>query len=251
MKRRVLLLPVLLLGCGGGGSSSSVTNPENASLASGPWELQIPILETLLDFNLSQTGNQIGAVGSTSCFNYGVNQPPYSGPGGLEDVSTSGMPSCSSISGSVSGDNVTLSWGQLTFQGAVNQDGSISGTTSNDGPKAPFTAKPVSSLPPNGTYSGTFSAGFVGNVVLAINREANYQIAALITMDGAGPYNLVGQLIGNVLLLSGTVAGNTPVYFEMYYDVSGRVTGVANSITVFDLSTEPPATYFGQLTLQE
>jgi len=138
----------------------------------------------------------------------------------------------------------------VTFQGTLNQDGSISGTTNNAGVINTFTANPVSNLVPNGTYSGFFSGGSlpVGNIVLTINSGTNYQLSASITVNGSGPYTLTGQLVGNILLLSGTVEGN-PVSFQMYYDGTGSFTGVANSLTVFTSFEE--VLYSGQLTPQQ
>src|ERR1017187_8289536 len=178
MKYAVLLLLVLMLGCGDAstsGSSSSTTPPPNGSLASGAWQFnnsqgQSSSEGTLLDFNLSQSGTQISAVGSTSCFDYGVNQPPYSGPGGLEGVVMDGAPTCGGVSGSISGNSVTITWNtDTTFTGTLNSNGSITGTTSNNGATNSFTASPVSSLVPNGTYSGTLSEGFSGDIVLTTN----------------------------------------------------------------------------------
>jgi len=248
------ILFILLLCAGCGGTKSTQTPPPNGTLASGPWQFnQGPVNNegTLLDFNLSQNGNQISAVGSPYCIDYGVIQPPYSGPGGLEPgVSNYEFGCGSSISGSISGNSVTFTWGATTFQGTLKQDGSISGTTSNNGATSTFTAQTVSNLVPNGTYSGTFSEGTLpgGNVVLTITREANYQLAASITVDGNGPYSLTGQLVGNMLLLSGTVESD-PVSFCMYYDASGSFTGVANSLTVFTNFEE--VLYSGQLTPQQ
>lgn len=247
------ILFTLLLCAGCGGTNSTQTPPPNGSLASGAWQFNQsqPSNEgTLLDFNLSQSGTQISAVGSTSCFDYGVNQPPYSGPGGLEGVVMDGAPTCGGISGSISGNSVTITWNtDTTFTGTLNSNGSITGTTSNNGATNSFTASPVSSLVPNGTYSGTFSEGFSGDIVLTTNSEANYQLAGTITVNGNGPYNLTGQLLGNILLLSGTVEG-TPASFQMYYDSTGSITGVAKSINVFT-NSGGATMYSGQLTPQQ
>jgi hypothetical protein len=157
---------------------------------------------------------------------------------------------CGGVSGSISGNSVTLTWNtSTTFQGTLNPNGSISGTTNNNGATNTFTAQPVSSLVPNGTYSGTFSEGFSGNIVLTTNSEANYQLAGTMTVDGNGPYSLTGQLLGNILLLSGTVEG-TPASFQMYYDATGSITGVASSITVFT-NSGGSTMYSGQLTPQQ
>ena len=260
MKLALSLFALLLcVGCGAT-KSTQTTPPPNGTLASGLWQFNQDQgtcgasqlnCGTLLDFNLSQNGTQISAVGSTSCVDYGVNQPPYSSPSDLEPVVSNGEFSCGSVSGSISGNSVALTWGQfVTFQGTLNQDGSISGTTSNNGVTNTFTAKPVSILVPNGTYSGTFSDGTLpgGNVALTINSGTNYQLTASITVDGNGPYSLTGQLVGNILLLSGTVESD-PVSFSMYYDASGSVTGVANSLTVFTSFEE--VLYSGQLTPQQ
>src|ERR1035437_1787302 len=174
------ILFTLLLCAGCGGTNSTQTPPPNGSLASGAWQFNQsqPSNEgTLLDFNLSQSGTQISAVGSTSCFDYGVNQPPYSGPGGLEGVVMDGAPTCGGISGSISGNSVTITWNtDTTFTGTLNSNGSITGTTSNNGATNSFTASPVSSLVPNGTYSGTLSEGFSGDIVLTTDREANSHV---------------------------------------------------------------------------
>jgi hypothetical protein len=247
------ILFILLLCAGCGGTKSTQTPPPNGTLASGAWQFNQsqPSNEgTLLDFNLSQSGTQISAVGSTSCFDYGVNQPPYSGPGGLEGVVMDGAPTCGGVSGSISGNSVTITWNTYTtFTGTLNSNGSITGTTSNNGATNSFTASPVSSLVPNGTYSGTFSEGFSGDIVLTTNREANYQLAGTITVNGNGPYNLTGQLLGNILLLSGTVEG-IPASFQMYYDSTGSITGVAKSINVFT-NVGGTTMYSGQLTPQQ
>jgi hypothetical protein len=254
MKYAVLLLLVLMLGCGGAstsGSSSSTTPPPNGSLASGAWQFnnsqgQSSSEGTLLDFNLSQSGTTISVTGSTSCFDYGVNQPPYSGPGGLEGVTISGAPTCGGVSGSMSGKTVTIIWNtNTTFTGTLNANGSITGT-SNNGITNNFTASPVSSPVPNGTYSGTFSEGFPGDIVLTTSSGTNYQLTGTMTVSGSGPYSLTGQLLGNILLLSGTVEGQ-PASFQMYYDATGSLTGTAHSITAFT-NSGGLTTYSGQLT---
>jgi hypothetical protein len=251
MKYAVLMLLALMLGCGGAGSSSS-TPPPNGSLASGAWQFNQsqPSSEgTLLDFNLTQSGTAISAAGSTSCFDYGVNQPPYSGPGGLEGVVINGDPTCGGVSGSISGSTVTVTWNtDTTFTGTLNSNGSITGTTSNNGATNSFTASPVSSPVPNGTYSGTFSEGFSGDIVLTTSSGANYQLTGTMTVNGNGPYSLTGQLLGNILLLSGTVEGQ-PASFQMYYDATGSLTGTAHSITAFT-NSGGSTMYSGQLLPQ-
>jgi hypothetical protein len=251
MKYAVLLLLVLMLGCGGTSTSSPATTnpppPPNGSLASGAWQFNQsqPSSEgTLLDFNLSLSGTTIGVTGSTSCFDYGVNQPGYSGPGGLEGVTMDGAPTCGGVSGSISGNSVTITWNTYTtFTGTLNSNGSITGTTSNNGATNSFTASPVSSPVPNGTYSGTFSSE---DIVLTTSSGTNYQLTGTMTVNGSGPYSLTGQLLGNILLLSGTVDGQ-PTSFQMYYDATGSITGVAKSINVFT-NSGGSTLYSGQLT---
>jgi hypothetical protein len=264
MKLAFILFTLLLCaGCGGGTKSTQTPPPPpNGTLASGPWqfnqdqgtcESSHETCGDLFDFNLSQNGTQISTVGSGSAVGYGISQSPYSSPSDLEPATCSGQGYpflCDSITGSINGNSVTLTLDQVVFQGTLNQDGSISGTTNNGGVINSFTAKPVSILVPNGTYSGTFSDGTLpgGNVALTINSGTNYQLTASITVDGNGPYSLTGQLVGNILLLSGTVESD-PVSFSMYYDASGSVTGVANSLTVFTSFEE--VLYSGQLTPQQ
>jgi len=253
MKYAVLMLLAITLGCGGASTSShGTTPPPNGSLTSGAWQFnnsqgQSSSEGTLLDFNLSQSGTTISA-GSTSCFDYGVNQPPYSGPGGLEGVTMDGAPTCGGVSGSISGSTVTLTWNtNTTFTGTLNSNGSITGT-SNNGITNNFTASPVSSLVPNGTYSGTFSEGFPGDIVLTTSSGTNYQLTGTMMVSGSGPYSLTGQLLGNILLLSGTVEGQ-PASFQMYYDATGSITGTAHSITAFT-NSGGSTMYSGQLVAQ-
>ena len=245
------ILFTLLLCAGCGGTKSTQTPPPNGSLASGAWQFNQsqPSNEgTLLVFNLSQSGTQISAVGSTSCFDYGVNQPPYSGPGGLEGVVMDGAPTCGGVSGSISGNSVTITWNtDTTFTGTLNSNGSITGT-SNNGITNNFTASPVSSLVPNGTYSGTFSEGFPGDIVLTTSSGTNYQLTGTMMVSGSGPYSLTGQLLGNILLLSGTVEGQ-PASFQMYYDATGSMTGTAHSIAAFT-NSGGSTMYSGQLVAQ-
>jgi hypothetical protein len=70
-----------------------------------------------------------------------------------------------------------------------------------------------------------------------------------MTVNGSGPYSLTGQLLGNILLLSGTV-GVEPASFQMYYDATGSITGTAKSVNVFT-NSGGATTYSGQLTPQQ
>ena len=227
---------LLAVGCGGGSSS--------AGSISGPYEFVATSnttsgWTTLIEANLSANGTQISATGPNQVqtatrlngvwYVNGDGQCPYS------------LPGQNSIGGTVSGNNITLTFneGGNVFTGAgIVSGSSISGTysggNSDCSDSGTFTGTKVPKLA--GTFSGTLNFPSGADLVTATLTESSGNLLTVqTTLSGAdnGAFTFSGSAVGNVMFVSGMVNGNQFSLFG-YFDSSGTYNGTADSIQVFD-----------------
>lgn len=232
----VALALLVTVGCGGGSSSSgSISGPYEfvaTSNTTSGWT-------TLIEANLSANGNQISATGPNQVqtatrlngvwYVNGDGQCPYS------------LPGQNSIGGTISGNNVTLTFneGGNVFTGAgIVSGSSISGTysggNSDCSDSGTFTGTRVPNL--SGTFSGTLNFPSGADLVTAtLTASSGDSLTVQATLTGAdnGVFTFSGSAVGNVMFVSGMVNGNQFSSFG-YFDSSGVYNGTANSIQVFN-----------------
>jgi hypothetical protein len=153
-------------------------------------------------------------------------------------------PGQNSISGTVSGNSISLTFNEggnvFTGQGTLSGttiSGTYSGSSSDCSDSGTFTAAQVPSLA--GTFTGTlvFPSGS-DQVTATLTEGNNYALTFQTTSSGTdnGDYTFTGSAVGNVAFVSGSISGSSFHLFG-YSDVSGRYTGTPNSIAVFDYDT--------------
>jgi hypothetical protein len=227
MRSAVLLLSIVLVGCGGGGSSSTTTpTPQGATMQAGQWEFTI--VSTNGNHNIyveaDLTATPVGAIGSnltaTALF-----WPQTGGSiAGLYDYCVGEQTTFS-----VSGNTVTA----LLFEGSnqvakatatLSSDGkSMTGTFQVNGVKdlctAPVTASGTFTgqviAPLSGNYKGSLSDG--SQLTIQVTQDSSYDITANGTSMAQGvTTNLTGKpnsgspannnVIGATVSASGTTS---------------------------------------------
>lgn len=154
---------------------------------------------------------------------------------------SSSSPGQNSITGTVSGTSITLTFDEggntFTGQGTVSGttvSGTYSGTNPNCSDSGTFTGTQVPNLA--GTFSGTlnFPSG-PDQVTATLTETTNNSLTVQTTLSGTDNGNFVfsGSAVANVMFVSGSVNGNPFALFG-YFDSSGTYTGTPNSIAVFD-----------------
>jgi hypothetical protein len=244
------VLLVSTLACGGHSSLTPAT-------VSGPYEFVVTSnvngSVTLVETNLSASGNQSSASGPSQVQVLTLQKKIWY----VNGVCTESAPGQNSISASVSGNNINITFneGGYQFSGA----GSITGSAING--NYLVTDSPCPN--PNGPSDyppGTDQGGFVGNVVpmlagtfsgslnlpdgtdnasltLTENSDTTLSVSAQLTggVDN-GTFPFTGYAVGNVMFVSGTVNGQQLNLFG-YYDRTGAYTGMPGSILVFNYDT--------------
>jgi hypothetical protein len=225
----------------GGGSSQEVSGQE----VSGAWEFAANSTTTsgsttLIEADLAANGAQTSASGASQ-----VQTATYLNSLWYVNGScTSPSPGQNSISGSVSGSSISLTFneGGNTFAGqgtlsGTTISGTYSGTNSGCSDSGTFTATQVPSLA--GTFSGTlvFPNGS-DQVTATLTEGSNYALTFQTTLSGTdnGDYTFTGSAVGNVAFVSGSINGSSFHLFG-YFDASGTYTGTPNSMAVFDYDT--------------
>jgi len=232
---------LLAIGCGGGTSSSSSSPPSSQGI-SGSYEFVATSTTTsgsttLIEASLSANGAQSSATGS----NQVQTATHVNGLWYVNGACASSAPGQNSITGTVSGTSITLTFNEggntFTGQGTVSGttvSGSYSGTNSNCSDSGTFTGTQVPNLA--GTFSGTlnFPSGS-DQVTATLTEGSNNSLTVQTTLSGTdnGTFTFSGSAVANVMFVSGSVNGNPFALFG-YFDSAGTYTGTPNSIEVFD-----------------
>jgi hypothetical protein len=223
----VVGLMLLLVGCGGRGP---MAGPAAASIAqiSGPWEFvahsfQQTGYSTLIETNLQESGGTLNANGASQIVLVGVHPT-----GGLYFGGLCPGNGVDALTGSISKANVvslTLTEGSTayTFTGSLTgTTTAISGTyaySSGDcEDNGTFTAQKANAL--TGTYSGTLilPSGTDAATVTLTETPLSFSVSIALTGANNETDTLTGEVVANVFLVQGTVAGESVSYYG-YYDV--------------------------------
>lgn len=253
MKLRTLALTVLLVltvACSG---SNKLTSPP----VSGAYEFVVTSNVTggvtLVEANLTASGNQTSASGPTQAQVLTFEKKTWY----VNGICPGSTPGQNAVSADTAGNDIALTFneGGNIFGGTgvltgteITANYSVSGSTCPD-------LVGVIGYPP-----GFDSGGIVGNQVpkltgtfvgqlnlpngldnaaftLVENSDQTLNVTANLTgtVDN-GTFTLTGSAIGNIMLVSGSVSGQTLSLFG-YFDRAGAYTGMVNSILVFDYDT--------------
>jgi hypothetical protein len=175
----------------------------------------------------------------------------------VNGVCPGATPGQNTVAATLAGNNIALTFheGGNAFGGPGVLTGStINGNYSVTGSKCPdlvgligfspgvdsggFVGNQVPELA--GTYSGTLTLpDGVDNALFTLSENSDHTLTVSAALNGPadnGTFNLTGSAVGNVMVVSGPVNGNTLSLFG-YLDSSGAYTGLPNSILVFDHHT--------------
>ncbi len=240
----VVLVLLLAVGCGGGGSSNSggSSGTSGSQGISGSYEFVASSnttsgSTTLIEANLSANGAQSSASGPSQV----QTATHLNGVWYVNGACSSSSPGQNSITGTVSGSSITLTFNEggnvFTGQGTLSGttiSGTYSGTNSNCSDSGTFTGTQVPNLA--GTFSGilNFPSGS-DQVTATLTEGIGYSLTVQTTLSGAdnGSFTFSGSAVANVMFVSGSVNGN-PFSLFGYFDSAGTYTGTPNSIEVFD-----------------
>lgn len=254
----------LSLGCGGGSSSLTSTGPG----VTGAYEFVVTSdingSTTLIETNLAGGGMSSSASGPTQVQILSKQNDVWY----LNGICPGATPGKNSVSTSVSGNNVALTFneGGDTFTGQGNLTGStvtasysISNSTCpvlinlNTGEPAGFDEGGISGnlvSPLSGTFSGVLNLpNGTDNADLTLTASSNGTLtvqAKLTGMIDNGNYTFSGSAIANAMVASASINGK-PLSLFGYYDRDGSITGSVNSLLLFNYDTlENAGLLFGQ-----
>jgi hypothetical protein len=238
----IVSILVLAIGCGGGSSTNGNNNSGSPQGISGAYEFVAKSnttngATTLIEADLSANGAQSSASGSSQV----QTATNVNGTWFVNGDCSSPSPGQNSITGTVTGSNITLTFNEggnvFTGQGTVSGSavsGTYSGSNPNCSDSGTFTGTQVANLA--GTFSGTlnFPSG-QDQVTATLTEGSGNSLTVQTTLVGADNGNFIfsGSAVANVLFVSGSVNGNPFALFG-YFDSSGIYTGTPNSIDVFD-----------------
>lgn len=254
----IVLIPLLLVGCGGGSSNNNSSNSSGGQGIAGAWEFQAKSSTdgstTLIEADISASGSQSSASGASQI----QTATNSGGTWYVNGACPSTSPGQNSMTGTVNGNSVSLTFNEggntFTGQGTLSGNsvsGTYSGTNANCSDSGTFTGTTVPNLA--GTFSGVLSfPGGADNVTATLAENNNYGLTVQTTLSGAdnGSFTFSGSAVANVMFVSGTVNGNAFSLFG-YFDNSGEFNGTPNSISVFDdTPVNGVYAYYGLLTKQ-
>jgi hypothetical protein len=249
------LLVIFTLGCGGGSAPTS-------SGASGAYEFVVTSNvtggTTLVESNLAANGNQSSAAGSSGVQVLTLENKIYY----INGICPGSTPGQNSVTATVTGKNnvaVAFDVGGNGFTGQGSMAGpTILGSYSITGSKCAnligninypngfdsggYTGTPVTDLA--GTFTGILSLpSGVDNATLTLKENSDKTMVVNADLSGPadnGNFTFSGSAVGNVMLVSGSVNGRALTLFG-YRDITGSLTGVTNSLLVFDHDTQAKA----------
>jgi hypothetical protein len=253
MRTRGLFLStlVLLTGCGGGSSMNSSSEISGAyefvvssnitgsttlveanmaangseSAATGPNQVQIITLENKIWYvNGVCPGNTPGQNAVTTTNNDGQVAVTFNEGG--NKISGQAVLTGTTISGNFSVNDSNCP--DLNGLIGVPPHTDSGGFTGNPVPKLAGTYSGVLSLP-DGQYNAAFTLTEANNNALTVN-------AALKGPTNNGNVIFTGTAVGNVIFVSGSLQGGALSLFGLL-DVTGRLTGAANSLLIFNYAT--------------
>jgi hypothetical protein len=246
------LLLLFSVGCGGG---NSVVTP-----IAGPYEFVVTSNvtggTTLVEANMVSNGKQSTAAGPSQVqiLTY-ENKNWY-----LNGVCSGSTPGQNMVSAGVTGkSNVALTFdeGGNNLLGSGTLTGTtISGSYTVNGSNCPdlvgipgfpngfdsggFLGSPTANLA--GTFSGVLNLrnGIDDVTITLAENGSNNGLTVNASLTGPaenGTFTLSGSAVGNIMLVSGSVNGQQWSWLG-YLDSTGRFTGTANSIQLFDYNTQ-------------
>jgi hypothetical protein len=248
-------LALFVLGCGNAHSGLS------PSAVSGAYEFVITSNVTggitLIEANLSATGNQISASGPAKAQILTFEKKTWY----VNGVCAGSTPGQNSISANLSGNNVAIAFNeggyQLPAQGVITGT-QITGNYSVSGSSCPDLIGSPSSVPPippgvdqggfvgnevpslAGTFSGTLNLpDGTDNAAVTLVENSDSTVNATVALTGTvdnGTFTFTGSVVGNVILVTGTVNQQSLSLFG-YFDRAGTYTGFPNSLLIFDYGT--------------
>lgn len=251
---------IVVLTCLFGLSCSSNSHLSNGTI-SGPYEFVVTSNvtggTTLVEANLSGNGNQSSATGPTQAQILTFQSKTWY----LNGVCSGSNPGRNSVSASVGGSNVAL-----TFDdggNAVPAQGVLTGTTVTGNysltgsscaalqgqtqypagsDSGGFVGNPVANL--SGSFSGTLSLpDGVDDVSFTLKENSDHSLGVDAVFTGSVDNETVtftGTAVGNVMFVTGPVNGTMLNLFG-YFDRAGSYTSMPNSLLVFNYDTSASA----------
>jgi hypothetical protein len=241
MKSSILVVGLMLLlaGCGGRGPTIGASTAPIGQI-SGPWEFvarsfQQTGYSTLIETNLQESGGTLNANGANQIVLVGEHPT-----GGLYFGGLCPGTGTDSLTGSISKANVvsfTLTEGSTaySFTGSLTatttaMSGTYAFSSGDCEDNGTFTAQKANALA--GTYSGTVTlpSGTDTATVTLAETAVNFSVTIALTGVNNETDTLTGDVVANVFLAQGTVAGESVSYYG-YYDL------LENSLYLVDAST--------------
>ncbi len=243
------LLLVLTVGCGG--SSGTQTT---SSQISGAYEFvvssNITGSTTVVEANMAANGTQSNASGPDQVQVLTLEKKNWY----VNGICPGATPGQNSVTADLNDSNISLTLddggNSLPVQGVL-AGATISGNYSVTGSSCPNLTGLLGYTPGSdsggvvgnqvpdlaGTFSGTLNLpNGTDNVALTLAEDSGTHV---LTVSGQftgpvdnGPFTLTGSAVGNVMFVSGSVNG--PLSLFGYFDKTGSLTGVSNSMMVFD-----------------
>jgi hypothetical protein len=250
-KVALALVLIFMSGCGGGSGSPGATGPA----VSGAYEFTVTSnvtgSTTLIEANLAANGTSSSASGPKQV----QILSKQNGVWYLNGICPGSTPGQNSVSTSMNGNNVALIFneGGNSFSGegmltgtSVSASYTINNSTcpalANLNTEEPpgydqggITGNPVSPLA--GTFSGVLNLpNGADNASLTLTEASNGTLMVEAKLKGIidnGTFTFSGSAVSNIMFVSGSVSGK-PLSLFGYYDRDGSVTGMVNSLLVFD-----------------
>lgn len=213
---------------------------------------------TLVEANLSGNGTQKAASGPAQVQILTLENKIWY----LNGICAGSSPGDNSVNANVNNSgsfSVTFDEGGNAITGQASLLGStISGSYALTGSSCPdlvgnlgypngydtggFTGTPVPSITGNFAGSLNLPEG-AENTLLSIQSNPDQTVTIQASLTGeseSGVFTFSGPLTGNVMLVSGTINGTTRTWLGLY-DSTGRFTGTANSVLIFDYDVSAKA----------
>lgn len=208
---------------------------------------------TLVEANLSASGNTSGATGASQVQVLTFEQKIWY----VNGICPGNAPGQNSVASNTSRNDIALLFnegghsfsGQGVLNGAtINANYSINGSSCPDltgltgFPPGTDSGGIIGNQVPKlaGTYSGTLNLpDGTDDAALTLSENPDLSLAVSAALTGPvdnGTFAFSGAAVGNVVFVSGSVNGQTVNLFG-YYDRAGTYTKMPNSLLVFNYAT--------------